>query len=105
MFPVEVLLGGPGGTTHYTLSSVVSSGAIKIDQLFENKADLKMKWYVYAMNKNFEFKVKKSGKDVWFITCIEDNYSWRLRARKLDNFEMFEVQRFVSEHTCILALR
>ena len=49
--------------------------------------------------------MKKSGKYVWFITCTDDNCSWRLRARKLDNFEMFEVRRFVSEHTYTLALR
>ena len=41
---------------------------------------------------------------MWFITCIEDNCSWRLRPRKLDNSEMFEVRRFVSKHTCTLAL-
>ena len=57
------------------------------------------------MKKKFAFKVKKSGSDVWFITCIEDNCSWRLRARKLDNSDMFEVQVFVYEHTCTLALR
>ena len=75
----------PVGTTHNTSSSAISSGSIKIGQLFENKADFKIKLRVYVMKKNFEFKVKKSGSDVWFITCIEDNYSWRLRARKLDN--------------------
>ena len=64
-----------------------------------------MKLHVYAMKKIFEFKMKKSGKDLWFITCIDGNCSWRLRARKLDNSEIFEVQRFVYEHTCTLALR
>ena len=55
--------------------------------------------------KKFQFKVKNSGKDVWFITSIDDDCSWRLRARKLDNFEMSEVKRFVSVHTCALPLR
>ena len=91
MFPDEELLGEPTSTTQNTSSSIVSSGSIKIKQFFENKADFKIKLHVYAMKKIFEFKVKKSGSDVWFITCIEDNYFWRLRARKLNNFEMFEV--------------
>ena len=68
MFPDEELERGSGGTTHNTSSSAVSSGSIKIGQQFENKADLKMKLYLYAMKKNFEFNVKKLGSDVWFIT-------------------------------------
>ena len=64
MFPDEELLGKLAGTTHNTLSSAVSSTSIKIDQLFENKADLKMKLHVYTVKKNLEFKMKKSGSDV-----------------------------------------
>ena len=60
MFPNEELLGEPASTTHNTSSFAISSGLIKIRQLFKNKADLKKKLYVYAMKKNFEFKVKKS---------------------------------------------
>ena len=105
MFLYEELQGEPTGTIHNTSSSTVSSGSIKIRQLFENNANLKMKLHVYAMKKNFEFKMKKSGSDVWFITCVEENCSWTLQARKLDNSEMFEVRVFVSEHTCTLALR
>ena len=75
MFSDKELQRGPRGTTHNTSSSAVSSRSIKIGQLFENKTDLKMKLHVYGMKKNFEFKVKKSGKAVWFITCIEDNCS------------------------------
>ena len=72
----------PRGTTHNTSSTIVSSGTIKIVQLFENKGDLKIKLCVYVMKKNFEFKVKKSRNDMWFITYIDDNFSWRLRPRK-----------------------
>ena len=60
MFPDEEFLGEPASTTHNTSSSAISSGSIKIKQLFENKVDLKMKLHVYAIKKKFEFKVKKS---------------------------------------------
>ena len=93
------MLGEPTSTTHNTLSSTISLCSIKNDQLFENKADLKMKLHVYAMKQNFEFKVKKSGLDVWFITCIENNCTWKLLARRRENFEMFKVRVFVSKHT------
>ena len=78
IFPDEELQGKLAGTTHNTSSSIVSSCLIKNGQMFENKAYLKMKLYVYAMKKNFKFKVKKSGSNMWFITCIKDNCSWRL---------------------------
>ena len=64
-----------GDTTHNTSSSTVSSSTIKISQLFGNKAKLKMKLRVYTTNRNFDFKVKKLGKDAYFITCIDDNCS------------------------------
>ena len=60
---------------------------------------------MYEMKNNFEFKVKKSGKKIWYISCIDNNCSWRLRATKLDKSEMFEVQSYVSKHSCTLALR
>ncbi|PON48418.1 hypothetical protein PanWU01x14_237070, partial [Parasponia andersonii] len=50
--------------------SVGSSNSVKIviGQLFENKEDLKLKLHLHTMKCNFEFKVKKSHKDYWFIT-------------------------------------
>ena len=62
-------------TPNNTLSSVVSSGSIKIGYSFENKGYLKMMLHLYAMKRNFEFKVKNLGKDIWFITCIYNNCS------------------------------
>ena len=61
----------------------VNSVTIKLGQIFENKEDLKTKLHLYAMKKNFEFKVKKSGTCIWCISCIDDNCGWRMRAQKL----------------------
>ena len=52
----EEFPGGPRGITDNTPSSTVSSGAIKIGQLFENKAYLKVKLHVYAIKKNLSSK-------------------------------------------------
>ena len=49
--------------------------------------------------------MKKSGTCIWCISCIDDNCGWRMRARKLQNSTMFEIRRFVEEHTCSLELR
>ena len=67
MFSDEEL---PQGTFNITSSSVLSSGTIKIGQLFENKGHLKLKLHIYAMKINFEFKVKKSGNKFWYISYI-----------------------------------
>ena len=53
MFPDEEFLGEPACITQNTSSSAVSSGSIKIGQLFESKADSKMKLHVYAIKKKF----------------------------------------------------
>ena len=89
----------PRSTPNTMSSSVVSSGTIKIGQLFENKGDLKLKLHMYAMKNNFEFKVKKSGNKIWYISCIDYNCPWRLQTTNFDKFEMFEVRSYVSEHS------
>ena len=63
----------PVGTPNNLSVGSSNSFKITIGQLFENKEDLKLKLHLHAMKSNFEFKVKKSGKDCWFITCIDDN--------------------------------
>ncbi|XP_062098865.1 chromatin-remodeling ATPase INO80-like [Humulus lupulus] len=47
-----------------TSSSSINSWEIKEGQIFENKQELKMKLHLYALKKNFEFKVKKSAKNI-----------------------------------------
>ncbi|XP_062106158.1 uncharacterized protein LOC133817606 [Humulus lupulus] len=86
-------------------SSSASYGALKLGQIFENKLELKTKAHLYAMKKNFEFVVKKSGTDVWYITCKDSNCRWRLRGKKLVSSAMFEIVVFLNEHTCSLEFR
>ncbi|XP_062075264.1 uncharacterized protein LOC133779305 [Humulus lupulus] len=64
-----------------------------------------MKLHHYALKKNFEFKVKKSAKNIWCTICVDDKCKWRLRATKLVNSTMFEVRKFFGEHTCSLDVR
>ncbi|XP_062086202.1 uncharacterized protein LOC133792313 [Humulus lupulus] len=88
-----------------TSSSSINSWEIKDGQIFENKQELKMKLHLYALNKNFEFKVKKSAKNIWCTVCVDDKCKWRLRATKLVNSNKFEVRKFFGEHTCSLDVR
>ncbi|XP_062103698.1 uncharacterized protein LOC133814801 [Humulus lupulus] len=88
-----------------TSSSSINSWEIKEGQIFENKQEVKMKLHLYALKKNFEFKVKKSAKNIWCIVCVDDKCKWRLRATKLVNSNMFEVRKLFGEHTCSLDVR
>ncbi|XP_062085526.1 uncharacterized protein LOC133791623 [Humulus lupulus] len=87
-----------------TLSGV-SCGVIEVGKVFENKLELKTKAHLYAMKQNFEFVVKKSGTEVWYITCKDLDCGWRLRGRRITKFDMFEITRFTNKHTCSLDLR
>ena len=108
--PLLLNQGGKGSTSASTTqlltsSSSINSWEIKEGQIFENKQELKMKLHLYALKKNFEFKVKKSAKNIWCTVCVDDKCKWRLRATKLVNSNMFEVRKFFGEHTCSLDVR
>ncbi|XP_062103123.1 uncharacterized protein LOC133814142 [Humulus lupulus] len=108
--PLLLDQGGKGSTSASTAqlltsSSSINSWEIKEGQIFENKQELKMKLHLYALKKNFEFKVKKSAKNIWCTVCVDDKCKWRLRATKLVNSNMFEVRKFFGEHTCSLDVR
>ena len=55
-----------------------------------------------ALRKNFEFKTLKLGKNILVVTCIDDNYKWRLCATKLRSSNIFEIKRYYSIDTCAL---
>ncbi|XP_062083776.1 uncharacterized protein LOC133790216 [Humulus lupulus] len=57
------------------------------------------------MKNNFEFVVKKSGTDVWYITCKDSDCSWRLRVKKLVLASMFEITAYNNTHPCSLELQ
>ncbi|XP_047340744.1 uncharacterized protein LOC124944521 [Impatiens glandulifera] len=73
---------------------------LEVGTLFENKKELQLRLHKYSMTNNFNFKVEKSTKVVWYVKCLDEKCKWRLRAVKNKFSEMFEVRRFVKEHTC-----
>ncbi|KAM6588024.1 hypothetical protein CsatA_010629 [Cannabis sativa] len=60
---------------------------------------------LYAMKKGFDYYVRKSGTDIWYVTCKDTDCGWRLRAKKNVLSNMFEVSQFHNVHTCSLDLR
>ncbi|XP_062085382.1 uncharacterized protein LOC133791471 [Humulus lupulus] len=90
----------------YTTSlSGTPSGEIHLGKLYTNKEEFKNVVGRYALKKNFEWMVRKSGTDVLYVTCKDQNCKWRLRGRKKARCDMFEVTVFHNEHTCNLNSR
>ena len=53
-----------------------------------------------AMRKNFEFKVKKSTKDLLVLACIDTKCNWWLRATKPPGSTFFRIKKYIEGHTC-----
>ena len=70
-------------TKTHSSSSGAPMGEIYVGKTFEDKIDLKTKAALFAMKNNFQYMVKKSGTNVWYITCKDPDYCWRLRGKKL----------------------
>ncbi|XP_024993300.1 uncharacterized protein LOC112527050 isoform X2 [Cynara cardunculus var. scolymus] len=89
---------------NHSSTSIIPLGELFIGQTFDNKIELKTKAALHAMKSNFEFQVKKSGTDVWYITCKDPHCFWRLRGKKLKGSSMFRITSYRGEHACSLAV-
>ncbi|CAF1863290.1 unnamed protein product [Brassica napus] len=50
--------------------------------------------------KQFEYKTVSSNKSRVLLSCVDENYTWRMRAIKLPLSDFFVVKKYVHEHTC-----
>ena len=71
-------------------------------QFFPSKKDLKRLIGHFAMQQNFEWKVKRSNKTTLHLVCIIDDCTWKLRAVRRNEGTYFQVRSFVNEHNCPL---
>lgn len=69
-------------------------------QLFPCKSDLKAAAQLYAMDENFEFRLKVSNKSVIQLVCKDIECPWKLHAVRTKDGNYFQVRRFIPEHTC-----
>ena len=79
--------------------------SLEVSELFENKRELQLRLHKYSLASHFEFKVEKSRKDLWYVKCLDKKCKWRLRAVKGKFSELFEIRKFVKEHTCSIVTR
>lgn len=55
---------------------------------------------MYAIQKNFQFRVKKSNKKLYKITCLDEDCKWHLCAMRVKDCDIFEITKFFDTHIC-----
>ena len=95
---------GPSTSNVYPISSTnaapSSTTEIEVGQIYANKKELQKKCGSYALDKGFEFKVKKSCSQRYEIGCVDDSCPWRIRAARIEGLELFSIRVFKHEHKC-----
>ncbi|KAK0603552.1 hypothetical protein LWI29_006194 [Acer saccharum] len=69
---------------------------------FMSQKDLKRLVGHFAIQQNFEWKVKRSNKTTLHLICIIEDCTWKLRATRRDERTYFQIRSFVNEHSCPL---
>lgn len=84
-----------------TIEQLMSSDTIAVGQTYPSKKDVQSKLSLMAIRENFEFKVRRSTRDLLFVICIDKSCKWRLRASKLNDSDCFLIRKFHNVHTCL----
>ena len=71
-------------------------------KIHSNKKELQKKLCMIALKRKFQFKTIKSSTKLLFVGCDDKECKWRLRAIKLGNFDLFQIRKYHSIHTCSL---
>ncbi|XP_013700327.1 uncharacterized protein LOC106404128 [Brassica napus] len=74
--------------------------AVKRGQTFQNKTMLKAALEMSAKKHNFDYKVVKSDKKLWYIRCIDNHCKWSVRAEGLSGSTYLIIKKYVVDHTC-----
>lgn len=61
-------------STSNSIASMIYEDFFKVGRYFLDKDELKTKLYMLIIQRNFEFKVKKSNKNLLVLFCVDPNY-------------------------------
>ncbi|XP_013658548.2 uncharacterized protein LOC106363339 [Brassica napus] len=84
-----------GKSVRFSLVDVVKRG-----ETFQNKTMLKATMEMSAMTHNFDYKVVKSDRNLWYIRCKYNPCKWSVRAEGLSGSTYFIIKKYVADHTC-----
>ena len=92
------------GSSHFVdiQSGLADSDDFRIGQVYDDKKVLKQKLSLYAVTKNFQFKVVCSSTTRYEVHCFHDTCKWKLRANKIPHSEkLWIVKTYFREHACL----
>ncbi|KAK3222431.1 hypothetical protein Dsin_009456 [Dipteronia sinensis] len=55
-----------------------------------------------ALKQHFEFRIRRSSKARFQATCKDDNWSFRVHARKMDEGKYWRIRKIDKEHNCTI---
>ncbi|XP_048613141.1 uncharacterized protein LOC125587056 [Brassica napus] len=84
-----------GKSVRFSMVDVVKRG-----ETFQNKTMLKATMEMSAMTHNFDYKVVKSDRNLWYIRCKYNPCKWSVRAEGLSGSTYFIIKKYVADHTC-----
>uniref|UniRef100_A0A0D3BJN1 SWIM-type domain-containing protein n=1 Tax=Brassica oleracea var. oleracea TaxID=109376 RepID=A0A0D3BJN1_BRAOL len=84
-----------GKSVRFSLVDVVKMG-----ETFQNKAMLKATLEISAMKHNFDYKVVKSNRKLWYIRCKYNPCKWSVLAEGLSGSTYFIIKKYAANHTC-----
>ena len=80
----------------------MTDGRFYKGRIFSSKKELKRDLRLLALKQHFEIRIRRSSKCRFQATCKDDNCSFKVHARKLDEREYWEIQKFDKEHSCTI---
>ncbi|XP_013645439.1 uncharacterized protein LOC106350044 [Brassica napus] len=84
-----------GKYVRFSLVDVLKKG-----QHFTSKAALQATMEICTMKHNFDYKVGKTDRRVWYVRCADDDCRWRVRAEGLTGSSYFIIKKYVPDHSC-----
>ena len=72
---------------------------INVGATFESKRHAQISVCHYALNNRFNFKVDKSCKKTYLVTCVDPKCGWKFHASAVGKTCLFKVRKFNDVHT------
>ncbi|XP_059292648.1 uncharacterized protein LOC132046121 [Lycium ferocissimum] len=78
---------------------------VEEDQVYKNKETVVSVMHNYVIQNNFQFKVKRSSKSRYHLSCVDEDCVWFFKSSAIYKAEIFKVRSFNNVHTCSFSER
>ncbi|XP_059306907.1 uncharacterized protein LOC132058416 [Lycium ferocissimum] len=78
---------------------------VEEDQVYKNMEIVVSVIHNYAVRNNFQFKVKRSSKSRYHLSCVDEDCVWFFKSSAIYKAEIFKVRSFNNVHTCSFSER